>query len=465
MARLNTRPSATPSARFDSATPHPADSDQENRDPGARARAKGKERAMAPPPARKSLPTPTSDPSDASRGRKRKRVAFPATQTEQDEDEDEDVDEVRFKRYFDPHQDPEVRRQIKRKSRALERDFLDTRDELDGARLTDVVNKANELYKEVKQTNDATSDARLLVSVSDLAYKKTAQLVMGDASTGVDVDEFLSKCITFMRNGGPSNSQDDDAPSTSRRRRTRNRDDEDVDDDEQAGQPLDWELLGRHACFPHNARPPVPNFLLGPLSVEKKQRTQTQRRPKEAKDTTGREARPEALTKDDLEQTNENELTQICTRVRTHLGKHIRKGEQLLRRAGFTPEDDGTEKQLAMLKKCRMSSDHGVSLFDYVINPRSFGQTVENIFYISFLIKEGAVGISQDYQGLPTLQPAQATSLEEQRDAKTRKHQAVLAIDYATWEELVKAFDIREPMIPHRDDEQPTQVGERGWYA
>lgn len=60
---------------------------------------------------------------------------------------------------------------------------------------------------------------------------------------------------------------------------------------------------------------------------------------------------------------------------------------------------------------------------------------------------------------------ATAKSLEEQRKAKTQKHQAVLGIDYATWEGLIKAFDIREPMIPHREDEQPTQVGQRGWYA
>lgn len=270
-----------------------------------------------------------------------------------------------------------------------------------GSGLTNIVHKQNAYFKRVKQTGDATSDSRLLVNLSDLAYKKTAQLVLGDTHTGVDVDEFLSKCITFMRNGGPANSQDDDAPSSSRRRRPRH--DEVDEDDEFGGEPLDWEFLGRHACFPYNARPPVPTFLLGPLSVEKKQRTQTQRRAKEAKDTTGREARPEALTKDDLHQADENGLTAICTRVNAHLRKHIRTGEQRLQRAGFTLEDKGSEAHTALLRKCRMSSDGGVSLFDYVINPRSFGQTVENIFYISFLIKEGHVGVSQDDDGLPTL--------------------------------------------------------------
>jgi len=274
-----------------------------------------------------------------------------------------------------------------------------------GEGLTDTVNQANVIFKDVKQTNDATLDSRLLVNVSDLASKKTSQLVLGDGSTGVDVDEFLSKCITFMRNGGPSNSQNENAPSASRRRRTRNRDDDEgVSDDEFEGQPLDWELLGRHACFPHNSRPPVPSFLLGPLSVEKKVRTQTQRRAKQAKDTAGREARPEALTKDDLQQSDENGLMAICARVKQHLDKHVFTGAKRLEDAGFsTPAELATDEGKDMLRKFRLASNGGVSLFEYVVNPRSFGQTVENIFYISFLIKEGVVGVDHDDDNMPTL--------------------------------------------------------------
>jgi len=44
------------------------------------------------------------------------------------------------------------------------------------------------------------------------------------------------------------------------------------------------------------------------------------------------------------------------------------------------------------------------------------------------------------------------------------KHQAVLAIDMATWEDLTAMFDIKEPMIPHRTEEGQGQVNGRGWY-
>ena len=256
----------------------------------------------------------------------------------------------------------------------------------------------------MKQTNDATVDSRLLVHVSHLANKKTAQLVLGDSSTGVDVDEFLSKCITYMRNGGPLEREQDGAaaPSNSRRRRTRHRNEsEDEDEDDPIGEPLDWEVLGRHACFPYNARPCVPSFLLGPLSVEKKQRTQTQRRARQAKDTAGREARPEALSREDLSQSDENGLTAICTRINKHLNQHVRKAEQAITQAGVT--DLKSERGKDMMKKYRIADTGGVSLFDYVVNPQSFGQTVENLFYVSFLIKEGSFGILNDSDGLPTI--------------------------------------------------------------
>lgn len=41
-----------------------------------------------------------------------------------------------------------------------------------------------------------------------------------------------------------------------------------------------------------------------------------------------------------------------------------------------------------------------VNFFKLVINPDDFGQTVENVFYASFLIKDGTAGIHVDENGL-----------------------------------------------------------------
>lgn len=267
-----------------------------------------------------------------------------------------------------------------------------------GEGLTRTVDQANRIYSKVKQTGDATSDSRLMVNVSDLANKKTAQLVLGDATTGLDVDEFLSKCMTYMRTGGPAN---DPPTSTARRRGRRSAYDE---DDDAIGEPLNFGFLGENACFPYNSRPCVPTFLLGPLSVEKKVRMQTQRRARQSKDTAGKESRPEALSREDLTQSDANTLTARCVDIRKRLAKHVQNSEETLKRAGFeTIEDLETEQGKKMMRKCRISGNGGVSLFDFVVNPRSFGQTVENLFYASFLIKEGSCGIASDSEGLPTI--------------------------------------------------------------
>jgi len=122
MARINTANSTAASSRYASETPVSNTSDQENRDPGSRRREKGKGRA-SDMPSQASLPTPTSvDEHGDLRAQKRRRTQGPGA-TGSPNDEGVDNEEDKFTRYFDPNQDAEERRTLKRKSRALERDF------------------------------------------------------------------------------------------------------------------------------------------------------------------------------------------------------------------------------------------------------------------------------------------------------------------------------------------------------
>lgn len=230
-----------------------------------------------------------------------------------------------------------------------------------------------------------------------MLLKASAQLTLGDNSTGVDIDEFVSKCIMFMRNDHGHTS----AASTQRRRQRQSRrdDDGDEDDDQDANDVLDWAHLGTHACFPYNLRPPAPSFLLGPLSVQKKIRVQTQRRARQRKDSTVEEVRPEALTERDLQSNENNALTTLCQNIKKILDNHCETAIAEIEALGDLDEDQA----LAEMKRHRITPTGGPSLFDFAINPHSFSQTVENIFYISFLIKEGNVGLHMDDNGLPTL--------------------------------------------------------------
>ncbi len=271
----------------------------------------------------------------------------------------------------------------------------------------DTVEKANNLIRNVKQTSDATLDSRLLVSAADLSYKKTTQLALGDASAGVDVDEFVSKCISFMRRGPSGDSADDgSAPSSSRQRRRRTGE-ADVNDDSAGegsgdeGDALNWEWLGRRACFQHNRRPPVPGFLLGPLSVQKRTRAMKPRRERLQRRNPADVIRPEELKAADLEKVENSNLTTLCKNIHEALVKTQTEGERKVEEEGT--EDMSDNEMQALMSRYGLSDDGGVGLFRFAINPKSFGQTVENFFYISFLIKEGNVGVYKDKSGLPTL--------------------------------------------------------------
>jgi hypothetical protein len=60
--------------------------------------------------------------------------------------------------------------------------------------------------------------------------------------------------------------------------------------------------------------------------------------------------------------------------------------------------------------------------------------------------------------------PAQAHEIGEQRENNVQKNQAVLSIDYTTWKMFIEAFDIQEPLIPHRELEE-ANIGAGGWYT
>jgi len=115
---------------------------------------------------------------------------------------------------------------------------------------------------------------------------------------------------------------------------------------------------------------------------------------------------------------------------------------------------DPTEPQLRkIMAKHNMADNGGVPLFNFCINPKSFGQTVENFFYISFLIKEGKVGLDFDEDEWPTLGMVESERTVEKRQ-ETQRNQAVFTLDFEKWEDLVHGLGIKKSIIPHRKDDE-----------
>jgi hypothetical protein len=200
---------------------------------------------------------------------------------------------------------------------------------------------------------------------------------------------------------------DDEAPeltSTQRQRRQPNgrRQQADSDDEDEIGDegdPCNWEHLGRFVGVPNVRRPAASGFLLGPLSVEKKIRKITKKsapfRPNAL-----RETRPEVLDASAIQRKEDNDLTAICHKILQRLKEAQAEAQDA---AEDAYNAGGEEKSEEVMNQYGLKSTGGMDFFRCVINPKSFGQTVENMFYVSFLIRDNRVQLEVDENGHPTL--------------------------------------------------------------
>ncbi|RVX74282.1 hypothetical protein B0A52_02114 [Exophiala mesophila] len=358
------------------------------------------------------------------------------------------------RRHYDPDQKPEERRQIRKDLRSLYDDLNESKSDYvrpENNGLQEMLRRQDEIFKAVRQPAEATIDSRLLVDLADTAAKKTNNLTVGSASTGVDVDDFITKCIGFMKRGDElDEATARHAPSSTatQRQRRRNRAEDDDEDDE----PMNWAYLGQNACFLYNSRPCLTGFLLGPLSVQKKHRQPTQRKAREARTEGTQAVRPIELTHEDLEQQESASLTVVCTEIARLLTKAQEHGSNNADRDFELLGDEATQEKADEILRRNNIADNGcVPLFKFCVNPQSFGQTVENMFYVSFLIKEGKVGLDFDSHGLPTLGIAASRTVSERQE--TQRNQAVFTLDFDIWEDIIKSYGIQDCIIPHRKEE------------
>ena len=120
--------------------------------------------------------------------------------------------------------------------------------------------------------------------------------------------------------------------------------------------------------------------------------------------------------------------------------------------AAEMPQSENETSRLVLdimqrLEAC--SGEDGVNLFQFALNPESFGDSVENLFYISFLIRDGTAAIVENDEGDPMLLLSEVPT-EEDRQAGLTRRQIVFELDMATWRDLIEVYDIQSAMIPTR---------------
>ncbi|KAL8279175.1 hypothetical protein RQP46_008431 [Phenoliferia psychrophenolica] len=323
---------------------------------------------------------------------------------EEGEEEDEAAD-------ADATQDEAISK--KRSTRAGFRELLT---DVDAARsnllettvpdLSSLVERGNELYKGVTAPAEAILDSRVLMAASDAGALKARQLKL-DANA-FDTDEFLLKLVQFMggrvgakkahiradsEDGGPGG---DDGELNAR-----------------------WTKVGR-VLAKESRRVPALDHMYGPLAIQVKEKKAKQARQNYKVDEKHR-VQGESLQADDI---HKDPLE--TTKMVAELAKILEE------RAG----------------------DAGMPYLEFIVNPESFAQTVENMFYFSFLVKEGKAAIELDEtEDSPNFGDSICfTCLPAEGDAAAgKKHQLIFELTHQVWRDAIKAYDIQEPVIPMRE--------------
>ncbi|KAJ3081952.1 nuclear protein [Quaeritorhiza haematococci] len=270
----------------------------------------------------------------------------------------------------------EEKRRIRSEYRRLLADTEANKQDLvkpDSDGLMNTLYEANKLFATVTTTQEGTLDSKLLVQVAELGSKK-AQNMRFDANC-FDIDDFVRKAKGMMA-VGPVNVAEDE------------------DEERQGDRSLDWFALGNVAAK-YLLRVPTLDFLLGPLAVEPKVRQEGRKIARLVKDKNDLR-KPQELTKDDF-QKEKNETSSAVFQVARHLAAH-----------------------------------GPINFFKFIINPESFGQTVENMFHLAFLIKEGKAKIEIDEDGDPIVERVHVEDGQEDPDAV--KRQLIMELDYQTYE-------------------------------
>ncbi|XP_060130777.1 non-structural maintenance of chromosomes element 4 homolog A [Zootoca vivipara] len=265
-------------------------------------------------------------------------------------------------------------------------------------KLTEALEDANKLFSGVSRAREAALDAQFLVLASNLGKEKASQL--NSELSVFDPSEYAEDLLTFMGlnrlEGENSNSEDEQTDG--------------------GFLPSDaWLKLGQEA-MKYFRRAPVFHCMLGTFTADppvERPRVERQRKKPGSKEE-GR-AMPAQLNK--MEESHEEATEKEVERILGLLQAYHRE-----------------------------DPNNPISFLEFVTDPDSFARTVENMFHVSFLIRDGLAGIKLDQDKLPVIEPLTPEEDNDQ-DAQARK-QAVITMSYQEWENIVRNFEISEPMIP-----------------
>ena len=97
-----------------------------------------------------------------------------------------------------------------------------------------------------------------------------------------------------------------------------------------------------------------------------------------------------------------------------------------------TGNGNETTVNVAKIYQCLLQVQE-MNVFKFFINANSFSQTVENLFHLSFLVRDGKVSIEEDEDGDVIIFPTPADADEDEEALSKPRIQSIFHLDMPTF--------------------------------
>ncbi|ESQ47805.1 hypothetical protein EUTSA_v10022149mg [Eutrema salsugineum] len=283
------------------------------------------------------------------------------------------------------------RRALRSQYLALSRKINDSRDDL----MTVDSDKFNRIFNEVENLHQKVHKPREQIAdaeaLRDLANTVVSS-VKSHSASGVSPAEFVNALI---RGFGEASLG--------------------IDADENTQVSMKWKDIGFAVCSAVMVSCGFPT-MMGPMDTELKQRKRSSGYRKRSKPGAG--VKPEEV--DDTEAEKK------------------------------TDTDNNMAIMFNILRKNKR-----VKIENLVLNRRSFAQTVENLFALSFLVKDGRVEMIVDENGSHFAMPRNAPGANLVMSGEVVYNHFVFRYDYKDWELMREMVVVGEELMPHRETQVP----------
>jgi len=144
----------------------------------------------------------------------------------------------------------------------------------------------------------------------------------------------------------------------------------------------------------------------------------------------------------------------------THVA--VSRPSELTKEQILSEEKSDTVQRLQRVAAC-LPIDTTIPLFEFVLDPQSYTRTIENLFDVSFLIRDEMVAISYDAEKqihyIKRIKPiGKEKQFAVEWETAPNGNQVIFSMNMKKWKELVDLMQMKEPIIKHKTEQKSSQA-------